>query len=183
MRKRRDIVLGANYHVIARANRQEFILNSDKMKEMMLEIIKRAKKKYQFQIKNFCIMSNHIHLLIRPSSGENLSRIMQWILSVFAVCYNRIYGHHGHVWYDRFKSKVVESFRQFLRVFQYIMDNPVRAGIVKNSIDYPCSGINYIRNKNFDLLELPDLSVSLCLSLLFDQLYLPDNRADVAEGT
>ena len=173
MRKRRVLVCGADYHVVARANRQEFILNSDKMKEMMLDTIKLAKKKYQFKLKNFCIMSNHIHLLIRPGSEENLSRIMQWILSVFAVRYNKTYGHHGHVWYDRFKSTVIESFQQFLHAFQYIMENPVRAGIVRKSIDYPCNGISYIRNKKFDLLEYPDLSIRLCMPLLLCQICLP----------
>ena len=179
MRKRRVLVRGAEYHVVARANRQEFILNSDEMKQMMLATIKKAQKKYRFQIKNFCIMGNHIHLLMRPGLEESLSKIMQWILSVFAVRYNRIYGHHGHVWYDRFKSKVISSLRQFLHTFQYIMENPVRAGIVKNCIDYPWNGISYIRNKKFDLLEYPDLTIRLCMPLLLDQPYLPGNSVGI----
>ena len=118
-------------------------------------------------------MSNHIHLLIKPIRDENLSKIMQWILSVFAVRYNKLYGYHGHVWYDRFKSNVIVTFRQFLRAFQYIMENPVRAGIVSKPVEYPCNGITFIRNRQFDFLEIPDPIVRFSMPLLLIQQYLP----------
>ena len=172
MRKPRVIVNGADYHVVARANRKEFILNSEETKDLLLAVIKRAKNKYQFELKNFCIMSNHIHLLIKPYRNENLSKIMQWILSVFAVRYNKLYGYHGHVWYDRFKSKVIITLQQFLHAFQYIMENPVRAGIVSKPIDYLYNGVTFIRNRKFDLLEIPDNIIRLSIPLLLDQRYL-----------
>lgn len=161
MRKPRFLVEGAEYHVVARANRREFILNTPQMKGLFLNIVHRAKRKYSFTVRNFCIMSNHIHFLIRPGTGESLSRIMQWILSVFASTFNRISGYIGHVWYDRFKSVVIGTLRQFVAAFAYITDNPVKAGIVRRAIDYRHVGIRHIRDGDHSIVEPPDDLIAL----------------------
>ena len=156
MRKVRVLQEGAIYHVVAKSNRGEFILNSDEIKTMFIEILKEAKKKYSFKLKHFCIMSNHIHLLIEPTNGTSLSRMMQWILSVFAIRFNKIFGQIGHVWYDRFKSKIIQNFKQFLRTFAYISDNPVKAGLCITATGYRFSGIRFIREKLFDFIDPPE---------------------------
>ena len=156
MRKARIIEQGATYHVVAKTNRGEFILNSDEMKEMFLSIMERAKRKFDFKIKHFCIMSNHIHLLLEPAPGTSLSKLMQWILSVFAIRFNRRYGLTGHVWYDRFKSTIIRSFKQLINTFQYISDNPVKAGICQNAKDYAYGGLFELKWKRFRLLDSPD---------------------------
>lgn len=161
MRHPRKLVPGAEYHVVARANRHEFIFNSHQMKNLFLDIVRRAKKKYVFSIRNFCIMSNHIHFLIRPGAGENLSRIMQWILSVFASAFNRAFGYTGHVWHDRFKSVVIGTLRQFIAVFEYIAENPVRAGIVSDMMSYRHNGVRHIRDGDRSVVDPPDELVRL----------------------
>src|SRR5512133_313133 len=98
MRRPRELRTGARYHVTARANRKEMILDSIAMKELFLSVVKRAKKKYDFRLENFCVMGNHFHFIIRPGQGTSLSAIMRWILSVFAMAYNKIMGLTGHVW-------------------------------------------------------------------------------------
>lgn len=155
MRHPRILQAGAEYHVIARANRQEFILNSPEIKGLLIDVVRRAKQKYSFTIRNFCVMSNHFHLIIRPAVGESLSRIMQWILSVFAAAFNRVFGYRGHVWYDRFKSRLIVSFRQFVATFLYITANPVRAHMVNNVTDYPYCGLRHIRDGDFSILDPP----------------------------
>ena len=87
MRKPRYLQIDADYHVTAKINRGEFALEPQIIKEMFMFTVKRAKMKYSFKLKNYVLMDNHIHLLIRPGKNENLSRIMQWILGVFAKCY------------------------------------------------------------------------------------------------
>lgn len=164
MRRPRFIVAGAEYHVVARANRGEFIFRTDQIKGLFLRIVKRAKKKYAFSIRNFCIMSNHIHFLIKPGQDESLSRIMQWILSVFAQAFNRIFGFKGHVWYDRFRSVVIGSLRQFIATFLYITENPVAAGIVENENEYHYSGVRHIRDGDFSIVDPPDARVSLLVT-------------------
>ena len=173
MRHPRILVSGAEYHVIARANRGEFILNSPKMKQLFLDIVQRAKRKYSFSIRTFCIMSNHVHMMIRPDRRESLSRIMQWILSVFAVTFNRIFGYAGHVWYDRFKSRVIDSFRHFIATFVYIAENPVRAHLATSAAAYPFNGVRRIRDGDFAVVDYPGAVLRLLFSDLLTSRLLP----------
>lgn len=156
MRKPREIYLNGEYHVTAKINRGEFALESREVKNLFLFIVSRAKKKHSFRLRNFVVMSNHIHFLIKPGEKESLSRIMQWILGVFAVCYNKQFNLKGHVWYDRFKSKVISSYRQLIATFKYICNNPVKAQIVESGKEYAYGGLWFIRNRDFELIEPPD---------------------------
>ena len=156
MRMPRQLRKNASYHVTAKFNRGEFILKDKAFKALFMEVLKRAKGRFRFRIKNFCLMGNHIHLIIEPLDNENLSRIMQWILSVFARNHNIKMGIKGHVWYDRFHSTIINSMRQMLRTFMYIAFNPVKAGISDNPLKHQYNGITYIKMKDFNILEPPD---------------------------
>lgn len=168
MRKPRYLIVGAEYHVTAKINREEFALEPKEIKEMFIQTVKRAKEKYSFRLKNFVIMDNHIHFLIKPGKGENLSKIMQWILGVFAKLYNKHYNLNGHVWYDRFKSKIIESLQQLISTFGYICNNPVKAEIVERAEEYLYGALWYIRHKLFDIVEPPDLSIRMALTEFAD---------------
>jgi putative transposase len=145
MRKPRHIIPAATYHICARANRQELILEDEQIKLLFLDVLMRAKKKYGFIFRNFCLMGNHIHLEITPQKDTSISRIMQWILSVFALQYNRLHNFKGHVWYDRFKSKIITSTQQLINTFLYIANNPVRAALVNHPLEFAYSGITFHR--------------------------------------
>lgn len=161
MRKLRFLSQGAKYHVTARINRGEFALETAVIKNLFLHTIKRAKKKYSFSLFNFVIMSNHIHLIIKPQGDENLSVIMQWLLSVFAVAYNKRYNIHGHLWQDRFKSKVIDSIEQLLATHKYINDNPIKAELCADSRDFRWSGMWYISHEIYTFMEPPDVAISI----------------------
>ncbi|MFW6387655.1 MAG: REP-associated tyrosine transposase, partial [bacterium] len=143
MRHPRVKVENGTYHAIARINRGEFVFQSEKARELFIRTLQQAKKRHQFRITSMCIMSNHVHIMITPDRGEDLSVIMQWLLGTFAVRYNRLIRSHGHVWGDRFKSKVVNGLRQYLATFHYIETNPVRAGIVDQAEEYPYGGLAF----------------------------------------
>ncbi|MCF6335174.1 MAG: transposase [Spirochaetales bacterium] len=168
MRKRRELKEGASYHVYARINRQEYILQAVFIKKLFMSILKRAMIKYSFQIGNYCIMGNHVHFILKPLKGESLSAIMKWILGVFAQKYNRTFDLHGHVWYDRFKSKIIIDFRQYLHTFIYISNNPVKAGMVGSPGDYLYGGIYFIQKGIYDLMERPPNRV---LRILWSELF------------
>jgi putative transposase len=163
MRQRRKIKHGAKYHVMARANRKEMIFGSRALKAMFLDVVKRARKKYKFAIQNFCIMGNHFHLILEPLKGESLSKIMQWILSVFAMKYNNTFNYKGHVFYDRFKSKIIGDFRHYVATFIYITKNPVKAGIVKDPNDFEFNGVNFLKKGLYDVINPPSLFIRLLL--------------------
>ncbi len=146
MRKPRQIIPGARYHVTARTNRKVPELGFCQIKLMLEEVISRAKRKYSFRVLNFCIMDNHVHLIIEPIKGESLSAIMKWILCVFAMAYNRRMGVSGHFWGDRFYSRPIESREELRRVFGYIDDNPVKAKCVKYACHWRFGGLWHDRH-------------------------------------
>ncbi|MCX7023350.1 MAG: transposase [Spirochaetes bacterium] len=157
MRKPRELKDDARYHVTARANPKEMILDKGQMKELFLSVVRRAKTKYYFRIENFCIMGNHFHFIIQPIHGESLSAIMRWILSVFAMAYNRISGFTGHVWGCRFFSRIIASLREFMQVFEYIDDNPVEASQVADRRQWRYGGLAHDRAGCRELLdEMPE---------------------------
>ncbi|MCK5673871.1 MAG: transposase [Spirochaetales bacterium] len=174
MRKPRELYVGAEYHVTARINRGEFILDKSEIKELFLNIVKRAKKKYSFSIYNFSIMGNHIHLYIKPGKKENLSRIMQWVLGVFGRAYNKKYNLRGHVWYDRFHSTIIKSYKQLVATFKYICNNPVKAKMVDKPEKYEYGGLWFIRKRQFKLIEPPGLFLSSFLEEHFKQLLITE---------
>ena len=140
----------------ARTNRGEFIFDSDEVKELFCSIVDEAKENYNFKVTNYSVMSNHIHMLVEPLHGTRLSPMMQWILSVFAIRFNKTMGYKGHVWYDRFKSKIVRTFLQWINTFNYISNNPVKAGMCENPRHYVYSGIHELKKKRYRLLDQPD---------------------------
>ncbi|MDR1747499.1 MAG: transposase [Spirochaetaceae bacterium] len=144
MRKNRKIVVDAYYHVSTHINRNDGFLFTKNAKLLFIQVLKEAKKKYRFITKNFTIMSNHYHLLIKPLEGENLSRIVQWINAVFAMRINRINGSKGHVWGQRFFSRVIESIAGYVRVNKYIDENAVKARLVKRAEEWEYCGAYYL---------------------------------------
>jgi putative transposase len=145
MRKPRALQIGARYHVTSRGNNKTMVLGSDTCKDLFSEVLARAKKRFRFEVENYCIMGNHFHIIIRPGENENLSRIMQWILSVFAMAYHRIFGTSGHVWGGRFFSAIIQNFRELLRVFGYIDSNPLAAGLVSAVEEWEFGGLSHRR--------------------------------------
>ena len=111
------------------------------MKALFIRTLRRARKRYDFRLENFCVMGNHFHLMIRPGPNESLSRIMQWIMSVYAMAWNRRHQVIGHLWGARFFSRIVEGFKAFLEVFKYLDDNPVKSGQAANPRDWRFGGL------------------------------------------
>lgn len=136
-RKPRIHFYGAIYHVIARGNNKAYIFEKDKDKEMYKNIIKVYKEKYPFILHAYCIMDNHVHLLIEVEDTE-LSKIMQGIQLVYTQRYNKIYERTGHVFEQRYKALLCDKNNYFLELVRYIHQNPMNANITQ-SLEYKWS--------------------------------------------
>ncbi|MCC3648470.1 transposase [Cytobacillus oceanisediminis] len=123
------------YHIIWRgANRQE-IFHDDEDWTKFLEILKKYKKNCELIIYTWCLMSNHVHLLIKEGN-ENISAAMKRIGVSYVGYYNWKYRTTGHLFQDRFKSEGVENRKYFLTVVRYIHQNPVKAGMVNQPAEW-----------------------------------------------
>ncbi|HOL57006.1 MAG TPA: transposase [Spirochaetota bacterium] len=70
---------------------------------------KTGKKKFRFSLLNFVFVYTHCHFIISPKREKNLSKIMELLLGTFSVRYNKRLKIRGKVWFDRFKSEVIEK--------------------------------------------------------------------------
>lgn len=86
----------------------------------------------------YCLMTNHVHLLIREGQ-EGLAAVIRSISIAYAIHFNRSYEHKGHLFQDRFKSEPVNDMAYFVTLLRYIHQNPVAAGIVKRVSNYTWS--------------------------------------------
>ena len=117
------------YHLIWRgANRQE-IFHDEEDWRMFLDILKKYKIKLKLTVYAWCLMSNHVHLLIKEGN-EDISTTMKRMGVSYAGYYNWKYRTTGHLFQDRFRSENVEDRTYFRTVVRYIHQNPVKAKMV-----------------------------------------------------
>lgn len=117
------------YHIMWRgANRQE-IFHDEEDRFKYVTILEKYKNRSQLIVYAWCLMGNHVHLLIREGN-EELSTTMKRIAVSYAMYYNWKYKTTGHLFQDRFKSENVETDTYLRTVVRYIHQNPVKAGMV-----------------------------------------------------
>lgn len=125
------------YHVIARGAGRQLLFESDWEREALLDSMQRCAEDVGAAIYAWCLMSNHIHIVMREGS-EPLGATMKRILTGFAVRHNLATGHVGPVFQGRFRSEPIERDEYLLTVVRYVHNNPVKAGIGGLS-EYPWS--------------------------------------------
>ena len=153
MRRNRVLVNGATYYITGNINRDKMELKDNKIKEMLLTVLKQAKRLFKFRLKHFVFIDNHVHFIIKPLKVNTLSKIMQWIFGVFAIRYNKFMKIRGKVWFDRFKSQIITSINKFLEKFTSMNNNPIRYKMIKDNSNYKYSGIFYLKQKDYSLIE------------------------------
>ena len=116
------------YHVIVRGISQQNIFHDEEDFIRFLEMLDRVKKTSGFKLYGYCLMNNHVHLLIHEFQ-DKLSLVMKRIGIGYAWWYNMKYQRSGHVFQDRYKSECVEDDTYLLTVTRYIHQNPVKAGM------------------------------------------------------
>lgn len=136
------------YHIILRGINKQIIFLEDEDKERFIDILKKYKEKSQYKLYAYCIMDNHVHILIKEGN-EPLSKIMKRIGVTYVQWYNNKYERSGHLFQDRYKSEPVEDDKYLLTVIRYIHQNPLKAGIEKNIYTYKWSSNNeYVKNSS-----------------------------------
>ncbi len=126
------------YHVMIRGINKQNIFADDGDNEKFIDVLDKYRKKIEYEIYAYCLMGNHIHLLIKEGK-EDLSNTMKRIGTSYVYWYNWQYSRKGHLFQDRYKSEPVEDDAYFLTVLRYIHQNPVKAGLTNNIESYKWS--------------------------------------------
>lgn len=140
VRTRRILSESGYYHVTARGNGRQVIFECDDDRRTFLTMASEATKRHNITVIAWCLMSNHVHLLLQDGSNQ-LSKMMHTLLGSYASYFNRTYGNVGHVFQERFNSSPIESDSYLLETVRYIHNNPVKAGICVVE-DYPWSSFH-----------------------------------------
>jgi REP element-mobilizing transposase RayT len=131
-----------------RGNNRKNVIIAEEDYQNFLEMISNSAEAYNFKVHLYCLMTNHIHLVIEVADIP-ISRIMQSITSRFAKKHNQKYNLIGHLFQGRFKSKLIENDQYLLELCYYIHMNPVKAKMCFFPEEYRWSSHNrYLSREN-----------------------------------
>ena len=157
----RNFFSGGIYHIITRAVEGRGIFSLEESRLRLLSDIDVVQARTHFILHAYCVMGNHLHLLIQQGP-VSLSKVMQGILTRFAVWYNNSSERTGHVFQRRYSAFSCANERYLLATARYIHRNPVKAGMVASPVDWAWSShLDYL-----GLRSSSRVSTSLLLSIL-----------------
>lgn len=152
-------------------NRQQIFEDREDY-EKFLSVLKDVKLISGFKLYAYCLMGNHIHLLIKEEQ-EGLDQIFRRIGSRFVYWYNAKYDREGHLFQDRYKAEPVDSEEYLFTVLRYIHQNPVKAGLCKTVDEYEYNSYSeFITGQN--IVDIGDI-----LALISKESFIEINRKPV----
>ena len=148
---------GAYYHIMCRSVSEIQFFKDDTDKIKYLKLIKKSLIELGGILVAYCLMDNHLHLVINPCNAD-ISKVMKKINVSYALYFNKKYQRRGPVFCDRFKSKIIKDERYMLNVVLYIHCNPVdlKGFSYKNIKRYRFSSLSYylgLKSDEFDIVN------------------------------
>ena len=131
----RIVVPGFPHHVTQRGNRRADIFETDEDREAYLRFLRTYCAKRRLSVWAYCLMSNHVHLVVVPEKESSLSEGLRDTHTVYAMYFNSRTRLSGHVWQGRFFSCPLDESYVWAAV-RYVERNPVRAGMVERAERY-----------------------------------------------
>lgn len=138
-RSARIVLPGTALHIVHRANNRARCFFTDEDKAFYLFHLGRALPRSRCLLHAYCLMDNHVHLLVTPGNAESCALLMKAAAQLYAHYFNKAYRRTGYLWEGRFKSCLVQAQHYVLACYRYIEMNPVRASITPSAADFPWS--------------------------------------------
>ena len=151
-RTSRAVAVGYPHHVTQRGNNRQPVFFDDQDRLTYLDTFQRYSVKYHLDVWAYCLMPNHIHLLVVPQNEESLKSGVGLANQVYTRYVNRKYFRSGRLWQNRFFSCIVDTDEYLWSVARYIENNPVKAGLSKNAGGYRWSSARCHVNGELDSL-------------------------------
>jgi putative transposase len=112
------------------------LLQSDRFAALLVDVLRACVAARRFQVHDFVVMPDHVHLLISVSGEISIEKAMQFIKGGFSYRVKKELGFSGEVWQRGFSEVRVEGQQSFERHREYIAQNPARAGLVQPGEDF-----------------------------------------------
>lgn len=126
-------------HAIQRGNNRGSCFRAGGDYLVYLSFLRELVAKFECELHAYCLMPNHVHLLMTPPSADACAGMMRELGQRYARYFNRHYARTGTLWEGRFRSCVTDSARYVLACYRYIELNPVRAGLAARPDSYEWS--------------------------------------------
>ena len=139
-RKARVVLSNTPHHIVQRGHNRQVVFVEPGDYRYYLDTLLEWKRKLGCRVYAYCLMTNHVHLVIDPGDDEsNLSKLMKRLAGKQTRVVNYLERRTGTLWEGRFKSSPIETDRYLLACCRYVEMNPVRAGMVMTPDAYPWS--------------------------------------------
>ena len=135
-RRHRYCPVGIPLHVIQRGNNRQALFTGDADMAAYANWLGDGAPRFQVEVLGWVLMTNHVHLLLRPRADVAVSRLMQSMGRRYVAFFNYSYARSGTLFEGRYRSCLVQEDAYFLACLRYIELNPVRAGMVRDPGDY-----------------------------------------------
>ncbi len=134
----RVVAVGMPHHVTQRGNGRRFILDGDADRRVYLDLLRQSIELHSLTLIGYCLMSNHIHLIVIPGEPDSLARALKDTHGRYAAYWNATHHSSGHVWQGRFYSCPLDEAHLW-EALRYTELNPVRAGLVAKAENWEWS--------------------------------------------
>lgn len=141
-RQRRSLLPDGVYHAGTRGVDRCTVYVDDDDRRSFLALLASVVEDYHWRMHTLCLMANHYHLVVETEQWL-LSLGMQRLNGRHAERFNERFKRSGHLWGDRFWVRLVQDEEHLVSVCEYVLNNPVRAGLVTNARDWPWSYSRY----------------------------------------
>lgn len=142
-RRPRILIDGMAVHIVQRGVDRAATFFDAEDYLLYLELLREASELFNLQVHAYCLMTNHIHLLLTPAEAADLSPAMKRLTQIYVQRINRRYNRTGPLWSGRYKASLVGSERYLIGCYRYIELNPVRAKMVAHPSDYAWSSFKF----------------------------------------
>ena len=157
------------FHVMSQGINKNFIFEDSIDIKFYIKNMYEIKDKYNVKIIAYCIMNNHVHMLLETAGVENSSKYMHCLNTRFGQYYNKKYKRVGYVFRDRYKAEGIYSEKQLYNCIKYIYDNPVKAEICKKPEEYKFSNykkIDFIDDEEYVFIDVEEDKEIICEKLV-----------------
>jgi putative transposase len=135
----RIVAVGYPHHVIQKGSNKGKVFFDEKDNLVYLNLLKKYTGKYACPILAYCLMPDHVHILVKPLQEISLSKTMQGVSLCYTQHFNKKYNKTGRLWENRYSSCIVDKENYLWTAARYIEQNPKRAGLVNTEAEYPYS--------------------------------------------
>ena len=157
-RMARVVIPKFSHHIVQRGHNRQLVFAEDADYVRYLENLEEFRRVYRVKIYAWCLMTNHVHLLLAPDDPNGIGKLMKRLAGRQTQYHNRLEGRSGTLWEGRYKSSPVQSETYLLACCRYIELNPVRARVVTNPLEYKWSSCR----ARFGRSRLPSLDLDPC---------------------